>query len=98
MTPVLQIPNHVILRPFQCPFLGNKGQRPQGGAIKPLELVLDGREGIWGKSKEAPVWVMLRILSEKAMALHSSTLAWKIPWMEEPGGLQSTGLLRIGHD
>ena len=27
------------------------------------------------------------------MALHSSTLAWKIPWMEEPGGLQSTGLL-----
>ena len=29
---------------------------------------------------------------------HSSTLAWKIPWMEEPGGLQSTGLLRVGHD
>ena len=32
------------------------------------------------------------------MAPHSSTLAWKIPWMEEPGGLQSTGSLRIGHD
>ena len=32
------------------------------------------------------------------MALHSSTLAWKIPWMEEPGGLQSTGLLRVAHD
>ena len=31
------------------------------------------------------------------MALHSSTLAWKIPWMEEPGGLQSMGLLRVGH-
>ena len=29
--------------------------------------------------------------SEKAMAPHSSTLAWKIPWMEEPGGLQSMG-------
>ena len=29
---------------------------------------------------------------------HSSTLAWKIPWMEEPGGLQSTGSLRVGHD
>ena len=28
----------------------------------------------------------------------SSTLAWKIPWMEEPGGLQSMGLLRVGHD
>ena len=35
---------------------------------------------------------------EKAMAPHSSTLAWKVPWMEEPGGLQSTGSLRIGHD
>ena len=35
---------------------------------------------------------------EKAMVPHSSTLAWKIPWMEEPGGLQSTGLLRVGHD
>ena len=35
---------------------------------------------------------------EKAMAPHYSTLAWKIPWMEEPGGLLSMGLLRIGHD
>ena len=34
--------------------------------------------------------------SEKAMAPHSSTLAWKIPWMEEPGGLQSMGSLRVG--
>ena len=36
--------------------------------------------------------------SEKAMAPHSSTLAWKIPWMKEPGRLQSMGLLRIGYD
>ena len=35
---------------------------------------------------------------EKAMAPHSSTLAWKIPWMEEPGGLQSMGSRRVGHD
>ena len=35
---------------------------------------------------------------EKAMAPHSSTLAWKIPWMEQPGGLQSMGSLRVGHD
>ena len=35
---------------------------------------------------------------EKAMAPHSSTAAWKIPWMEEPGRLQSMGLLRVGHD
>ena len=32
------------------------------------------------------------------MAPHSSTLAWRIPWMEEPGGLQSMGSLRVGHD
>ena len=31
------------------------------------------------------------------MAPHSSTLAWEIPWMEEPGGLQSMGSLRVGH-
>jgi len=37
-------------------------------------------------------------LAEKAMAPHSSTLAWKIPWTEEPGRLQSTGSLRVGHD
>ena len=36
--------------------------------------------------------------TEKAMATHSSTLAWKIPWTEEPGGLQSMGLLGVGHD
>jgi len=35
---------------------------------------------------------------EKAMAPHSSTLAWKMPWTEEPGGLQSTGSMRVGHD
>ena len=35
---------------------------------------------------------------EKAMAPHSSTLAWKIPWREEPGRLQSMGSLRVGHD
>ena len=34
---------------------------------------------------------------EKKMATHSSTLAWKIPWMEEPGGLQSMGSQRVGH-
>ena len=39
-----------------------------------------------------------RVIKEKAMATHSSTLAWKIPWMEEPGRLQSMGSLRVGHD
>ena len=35
---------------------------------------------------------------EKEMAAHSSVLAWRIPWMEEPGRLQSMGSLRVGHD
>ena len=35
---------------------------------------------------------------EKEMATHSSILAWRIPCMEEPGGLQSTGSQRVGHD
>ena len=45
-------------------------------------------------------WNCMKVLTlwEKAMAPHSSTLAWKIPWMEEPGRLQSMGSLRVGHD
>ena len=35
---------------------------------------------------------------EKGMATHSSILAWRIPWTEEPGGLQSKGSQRVGHD
>ena len=35
---------------------------------------------------------------EKGIAVHSSILAWRIPWTEEPGGLQSMGSLRVGHD
>ena len=42
--------------------------------------------------------VQLSHPSEKTMAPYSSTLAWKIPWTEELGGLQSMGLLRVGHD
>ena len=42
--------------------------------------------------------VQLSYLLEKEMATHSSTLAWKIPWMEEPGGLQSMGLQRVGNN
>ena len=45
---------------------------------------------VWSLGWEDPL--------EKAMATHSSTLAWKIPWMEEPGRLQSMGLQRVGHD
>ena len=46
------------------------------------------------KGKKAYLYIHL----EKAMAPHSKTLAWKIPWMEEPGRLQSMGSLRVRHD
>ena len=45
-----------------------------------------------------PIKSMYKIFMEKAMAPHSSTHAWKIPWMEESGGRQSMGSLRVGHD
>ena len=41
--------------------------------------------------------MLSRLVMEKVMAPHSSTLAWKIPWMKEPGGLQSMASLRVGH-
>ena len=43
-------------------------------------------------------YMSLEDITEKAMAPHSSTLPWKIPWMEEPGRLQSMGSLRVGHN
>ena len=55
--------------------------------------------------KHLPVIQETRILSlgreeplEKGVAAHSSILAWRIPWTEEPGGLQSMGSQRVGHD
>ena len=55
---------------------------------------------VWVHGSEATVDLQHRLLflTEKAMAPHSSTLAWKIPWTEETGRLQSMGLLRVGHD
>ena len=44
------------------------------------------------------ICISLIMSEEKAMAPHSSTLAWKIPWMEEPGRLQSMGSLTVRHD
>ena len=52
----------------------------------------------WKKLLACSIYGDLGHIPEKAMAPHSSTLAWKIPWTEEPGGLQSMGLQRVGHD
>ena len=50
------------------------------------------------KARYALINRLLSVFLEKAMAPHSSTLAWKIPWKEEPGRLQSMGSGRVGHD
>ena len=58
-----------------------------------------GRDGyIASPTQWTWIWANCTAGAEKAMAPHSSTLAWKIPWMEEPGGLQSMGSLWVGHD
>ena len=51
----------------------------------------------WYHSSLSIYWVSPLFL-EKEMAIHSSILAWRIPWTEEPGGLQSMGSQRVGHD
>ena len=48
--------------------------------------------------KGPPIWLHLNLLTGEGNAPHSSTLAWKIPWMEEPGRLQSMRSLRVRHD
>ena len=58
---------------------------------------LDSKESVCNES----VWVQTLSLEdplEKGMATHSSNLVWRIPWTEEPGGLQSMGLQRVGHN
>ena len=55
-------------------------------------------ENAWKSHTSAGLCILYGWTSEKAMAPHSNTLAWKIPWMEKPGRLQSMGSLRVGHD
>ena len=55
--------------------------------------VLSGASGVMLMTKNLPVDPL-----EEGMATHSSILAWRIPWTEEPGGLQSMELQRVGHD
>ena len=50
------------------------------------------------KNMSKYICMCVHMRMEKAMAPCSSTLAWKIPWTEEPGGLQSMGSLRVGQD
>ena len=69
------------------------------GSNKKTQIKEEPNKG-FGESDEEGSNLILTLLSmmEKAMAPHSSTLAWKIPWTVEPGGLQSMGSRRVGHD
>ena len=60
-----------------------------------LAVVSGGYSLLWSAGFSL-LWLLF--VAEKAMAPHSSTLAWKIQWMEEPGRLQSMRSLRVGHD
>ena len=77
---------------------GREGSLTQARELEKIQLMwLDAG------CKDGPVkWKGQRMgvggTAEKAMASHSSTLAWKIPWMEEPSGLQSMGSLRVGYN
>ena len=56
-----------------------------------------GKESAWNAGDLGPIPGSGRSLG-KGMVTHPSILAWEIPWTEEPGGLQSTELQRVGHD
>ena len=64
---------------------------PSGSVVKnPPAKARDTERRIQSRGQEDPL--------EEEMAPHSSILSWKIPWTEEPGGLQSMGSQRVGHD
>ena len=60
-----------------------------------LDFLLLHSSPLWWKGH---LFGVSALEAEEAVAPHSSTLAWKIPWMEEPGGLQFMGSRRVGHD
>ena len=70
--------------------LGKIEGRRQQQRIRWLDAIIGSMDMNLNKLQE--------IVMEKAMATHSSTLAWKLPWMKEPGRLQSMGSLRVGHN
>ena len=85
---------HPTISSFVVPF----SSCPQSLPASESFPIADKLEGYNLKPSQFSIWRQPITFSEKAMAPHSSTLAWKIPWAEEPGGLQSMGSLRVGHD
>ena len=65
---------------------------------KPFNITVIQVYALTTNAEETEIEWFYEELPEKAMAPHSSTLAWKIPWVEEPGGLQSMGSRRVRYD
>ena len=96
---MIALPKPLLLFSEMASTESQRGGRGRGlGGVEP-DLGVRAETGCQEPRLLAVIALVSPALSlEKAMAPHSSTLAWKIPWMEEPGGLQSMGLLRVGHD
>ena len=84
------------------PFSSYLQSFPLLGSFPMIWLFASGGQNIGASALVLPVniqdWFPLGLTVEKAMAPHSSTLAWKIPWTEEPGRLLTMGSRRVGHD
>ena len=80
---------------------GKEGKREEQSEKHTVEEEMTSRKerNRWEKNPaKSPYLTHLGHSAETAMAPHSSALAWRIPWTEEPGGLQSLGSRRVGHD
>ena len=82
-----------------------KSQTRLGDQVQHSTKTMRGASLVAQMLKNLPAMQETQVLSlgqedplEKGISTHSSVLAWKIPWTEEPGGLQSTGLQRVRHD
>ena len=82
--------NTIILRDFNTP-LTPMDRSTKWKISKEIQTLIDTMDKL-------DLIDIYRTFLGKALVTHSSTLAWKIPWMEEPGRLQSMGSLRVGHD
>ena len=69
-----------------------------GGEASQVELVLKNLQANEGDVRDLGSIPGLGKPLEEGMATHSRILAWRIPWTEEPGGLQSMGSQRVGHE
>ena len=92
--------SYMILYMFQCH--SPKSSPPPTESKRlfytSMSLLLTCIQGYHYHLSKFHIYELVFCTAEKAMAPHSSTLAWKIPWMEEHGRLQSMGSLRVGHD